>query len=156
MRLPRPAALGGTVLALAFMTASTPSATSAPATDRPRIVEGWPVRTPSSLGLRGSAIEQGAAEARRLGSTCFAVLRDGKLAGEWNWQVTRDVPREVFSITKSVTSTLVGIAIRDGDLRLDDRVARYVPQWRGTASAGVTVRNLLSNDSGRYCSSRSA
>ena len=33
----------------------------------------------------------------------------------------RDVPREVFSITKSVTSTLVGIAIRDGDLRLDDR-----------------------------------
>ena len=60
-------------------------------------------------------------------------MRNGKLAGEWNWkQQPRDTPREVFSITKSVTSTLVGIAIRDGDLRLDDRVSRYVPQWRGT------------------------
>ena len=59
------------------------------------------------------------------------------------------MPREVFSITKSVTSALVGIAIRDGDLRLDDRVSTYVPQWRGTASETVTVRNLLSNDSGR-------
>jgi CubicO group peptidase (beta-lactamase class C family) len=155
MRLPRPAALGATVLALALVTASTPAATSSPAVDRPRSIEGWPVRTPSSLGLRGSAIERGAAEAQRLRSTCFAVLRDGKLAGEWNWQVRRDVPREVFSITKSVTSTLVGIAIRDGHLRLDDRVARYVPEWRGTDSAGVTVRNLLSNDSGRYWSLQS-
>lgn len=155
MRLPRPAALGATLLAVALVTASTPAATSSPAEDRPRTIEGWPVRSPASLGLRGSAIEDGAREAKRLGSTCFAVLRNGKLAGEWNGQVGRDVPREVFSITKSVTSTLVGIAIRDGDLRLDDRVARYVPQWRGTDSASVTVRNLLSNDSGRYWSLQS-
>jgi CubicO group peptidase (beta-lactamase class C family) len=65
------------------------------------------------------------------------------------------VPREVFSITKSVTSTLVGIAIRDGDLRLDDKVSRYVPQWRGTPSESVTVRHLLSNDSGRFWSMQS-
>ncbi len=83
-------------------------------------------------------------------------MRNGKLAGEWNWkQQRRDTPREVFSITKSVTSTLVGIAIRDGDLRLDDPVARYVPQWRGTPSESVTVRNLLSNDSGRFWSLQS-
>jgi CubicO group peptidase (beta-lactamase class C family) len=155
MRLPRPAALGATVLAVALVTASTPAATARPAPDRQPTVEGWPVRTPSSLGLRGRAIEEGVKEAKRLGSTCFAVLRNGKVAGEWNWQVRRDVPREVFSITKSVTSTLVGIALRDGDLRLDDRVARYVREWRGTASAGVTVRHLLSNDSGRYWSLQS-
>ena len=51
-----------------------------------------------------------------------------------------------------MTSALVGIALRDGDLRLDDRVSTYVPQWRGTASETVTVRNLLSNDSGRFWS----
>ncbi len=118
----------------------------------PRTVDGWPVRTPSSLGLRGRAIERGAAEAKRLDSTCFAVLRDGTLARDWNWGTDRDVPREVFSITKSVTSTLVGIAVRDGDLRLDDRVSTYVPQWRGTASETVTVRNLLAGDSGRFWS----
>lgn len=120
-----------------------------------RTVEGWPVASPSSLGLRAGAIERGAAEARRRDSTCFAVVRNGRLAGEWSWRLPRDEPREVFSITKSVTSTLVGIAVRDGDLRLDDPVSTYVPQWRGTASESVTVRNLLSNDSGRFWSLQS-
>ena len=111
-----------------------------------------PSRRPPGSGLRKKAVRRGAAEARRLDSTCFAVLRKGKLVGEWNWQLPREEPREVFSITKSVTSTLVGIAVRDGDLRLDDPVSTYVPQWRGTASESVTVRNLLSNDSGRFWS----
>lgn len=134
--------------------AVTATAASAPAADGKR-VEGWPVRSPASVGLRGSALREGAQVARRRDSTCFAVLRNGKLVREDNWTLRRDAPREVFSITKSVTSTLVGIAVRDGDLRLDDRVSRYVPQWRGTASATVTVRNLLANDSGRFWSLQS-
>lgn len=150
--LRRPGVMGAAALALVLSAGSTPPAGAAPATDRAGTVDGWTVRPPSALGLRGTAIRRGAAEARRLDSTCFAVLRHGKLARDWNWQLGRDEPREVFSITKSVTATLVGIAVRDGDLRLDDRVSRYVPQWRGTASASVTVRNLLANDSGRFWS----
>lgn len=152
MRSFRRAALGMAALAVALTSAGTPPAGAAPATDRTGTVDGWTVRPPSALGLRGAAIRQGAARARRLDSTCFAVLRNGRLAREWNWRLPRDEPREVFSITKSVTATLVGIAVRDGDLRLDDRVSRWVPQWRGTASESVTVRNLLSNDSGRFWS----
>jgi CubicO group peptidase (beta-lactamase class C family) len=152
MRLPRAwcAALLAGVLASGggvTVAAPAPGQTRGPAT-----LEGWPKSSPSALGLRGSALKAGAKEAKRLDSTCFAVLRRGKLAHDWNWGLGRDVPREVFSITKSVTSTLVGIAVRDGDLRLDDRVSTYVPRWRGTASESVTVRNLLSNDSGRYWS----
>ncbi|WP_457186646.1 serine hydrolase domain-containing protein [Nocardioides sp. P5_E3] len=163
MSLPRPALLGAALLALSLAAGSTSAGTagavagSVDATSgRPapgaRAVEGWPVATPSRLGLRKKAAQRGAAEARRLDSTCFAVLRKGKLVGEWSWKLPREEPREVFSITKSVTSTLVGIAVRDGDLRLDDPVSTYVPQWRGTASESVTVRNLLSNDSGRFWS----
>ena len=164
MRLPGSTGLLALLTSVALAAGGTSTATSAPARDAdattqrsaPRTVDGWTLATPSSLGLRGSAIERGAAEARRLDSTCFAVVRVGRLAGEWNWkQQRRDVPREVFSITKSVTSTLVGIAIRDGDLRLDDTVSRYVPQWRDTPSESVTVRNLLSNDSGRFWSMES-
>lgn len=161
MRLRR---LLAVLLGAALAAGSVPTAAGA-AVDRdgtgidsrpaPRSVEGWPAATPSSLGLRARAIRRGAAEARRLDSTCFAVVRDGRLAGEWSWRLPRDEPREVFSITKSVTSTLVGIAVRDGDLRLDDPVSTYVPQWRGTPSESVTVRYLLSNDSGRYWSMRS-
>jgi CubicO group peptidase (beta-lactamase class C family) len=57
--------------------------------------------------------------------------------------------QDVFSATKSVASTLVGIAQDDRDLRIGERASTWIPQWRGTKSAGVTVRNLLSMDSGR-------
>ena len=43
-------------------------------------------------------------------------------------------PREVFSVTKSITSTLVGMAQADGDLDVDDRAKRYIEEWRGTKS----------------------
>jgi CubicO group peptidase (beta-lactamase class C family) len=55
----------------------------------------------------------------------------------------------VFSATKSVTSTLVGIAVDEGELSLDDEASDYIPAWRGTPSADVTVRDLVSNVSGR-------
>ncbi len=48
-----------------------------------------------------------------------------------------------------MTSTLVGIAEAEGALDIDDRAAKYVREWRGTPAAAVTVRDLLSNDSGR-------
>lgn len=126
-----------------------------PTTQQPT-VDGWPVASPAALGLKGGRLDRLAKQAKRANSTCYAVVRRGKLAGEWNWQKqSRETPREVFSVTKSVTSALVGIALRRGDLRLDDPVADYVPAWRGTPSAGVTIRHLLSNDSGRFWSSSS-
>ena len=106
MRLPRPALLGAVLLALSLTaggtSASTADAVGASA-DRPgpgaRTVEGWTVTTPARLGLRGKAVKRGAAEARRLDSTCFAVLRKNKVVGEWSWRLPREEPREVFSIT---------------------------------------------------------
>lgn len=125
---------------------------AAPASAPQGAVDGWPTASPAALGLRPTRLATLAREARRADSTCYAVVRRGRLARDWNWGTPRTMPREAFSVTKSVTSALVGIAVRDGSLRLGDRVARYVPQWRGTPSSGVTVRNLLSNDSGRYWS----
>lgn len=48
-----------------------------------------------------------------------------------------------------MTSTLIGIALRDGAIRsLDDSVTRYVPALAGSAYDGVTVRNILTMASG--------
>jgi CubicO group peptidase (beta-lactamase class C family) len=52
------------------------------------------------------------------------------------------------SVAKSVTSLLAGAAIRDGKLRLTDPVERYLPELKGSAYAGVTVRQLLMMSSG--------
>lgn len=53
-----------------------------------------------------------------------------------------------FSTAKSMTSTLAGAALRDGAIAsLDDPAEAYVPELRGSAYEGVTVRNVL-----RMCS----
>jgi CubicO group peptidase (beta-lactamase class C family) len=54
-----------------------------------------------------------------------------------------------FSIAKSITSTLVGAAMKDGAIRsLDDPVTRYIRGLRGSAYDDVTVRQLLTMTSG--------
>lgn len=54
-----------------------------------------------------------------------------------------------MSIAKSITSTLIGAAIRDGHITsLLDPVTRYVPMLKGSAYDGATVRDVLMMASG--------
>ena len=54
-----------------------------------------------------------------------------------------------FSVAKSLTSTLVGAAVRDGYIKsLEDKVTVYIPDLRGSAYDDVTVRQLLTMTSG--------
>ena len=53
------------------------------------------------------------------------------------------------SVSKSITSTLVGAALKDGYIKsLDDPVSRYVAGLRGSAYDSVTIRQLLTMTSG--------
>jgi len=66
-----------------------------------------------------------------------------------------------FSIAKSITSTLVGVAIKDGYIRSEnDLVIEYIPELKGSVYEGVTIRHLLTMTSGvnwseRYTSPKS-
>lgn len=54
-----------------------------------------------------------------------------------------------MSVAKSITSTLVGAALKNGSIRsLSDSVTRYVPSLKGTAYDGVSVRDVLMMASG--------
>lgn len=54
-----------------------------------------------------------------------------------------------MSIAKSITSTLVGAAVKQGYIRsLSDSVTRYVPALIGSAYDGATVQDLLMMSSG--------
>jgi len=60
-----------------------------------------------------------------------------------------------MSVAKSVSSTLVGAALRDGLIRsLDDSVTHYVPSLAGSAYDGVTIRDVLMMSSGVRWSER--
>ena len=54
-----------------------------------------------------------------------------------------------FSVGKSVVSTLVGAAVQDGSITsIEDPVVKYLPQLKGSAYEGATIRNLLQMSSG--------
>lgn len=85
------------------------------------------------------------------GANCVVVEHAGTIVGSWYWDgFAPDQLQEGFSTTKSVAATLVGIAADRGLLSLDDPASRWVTEWQGTPSEAVTVRQLLSNTSGRY------
>jgi CubicO group peptidase (beta-lactamase class C family) len=80
------------------------------------------------------------------------VLKDGKIALErYARGVTERTLWQSMSIAKSVVSTLVGIALKEGKIgSLDDAIddARYIPELAGSAYQGVTIRNMLQMASG--------
>jgi CubicO group peptidase (beta-lactamase class C family) len=52
-------------------------------------------------------------------------------------------------VAKSLTSMLVGAAIKDGYIKnVDDDVTRYLPVLKGTSYDGVTIRHVLQMSSG--------
>ncbi|WP_284619171.1 serine hydrolase domain-containing protein [Aquabacterium humicola] len=83
-------------------------------------------------------------------SAALLVLHDGRLrleryglgfdaSGRWT----------SFSVAKSMTSTLVGAALRDGHIRsMDDKVSDYIPAMKGSAYDAVSIRQLLTMTSG--------
>jgi CubicO group peptidase (beta-lactamase class C family) len=78
------------------------------------------------------------------------VLKDGKIVLERYALGRKPTDRWTsFSVAKSITSTLVGAAIQDGHIRsLDDPVTRYIPELKGSAYEGVSVRQMLMMSSG--------
>ena len=133
--------------------AETSSAAEPTATTVPMLFPGEEFTTASAEdhGLSPSALRELDRYLAANDSNCVAVVRDGVLVHESSWNgTTPETDQEIFSATKSITAFLVGIAQDQGHLDIDDPVADHVPAWRGTPSGAVTIRNLLSNDSGRH------
>ena len=56
---------------------------------------------------------------------------------------------DLASLTKVIAATTLTMRAADaGRLTLDDPVAQWLPDWRGSDRAGVTVRQLLTHSSG--------
>ena len=82
--------------------------------------------------------------------TGLLLIKDGKIVleryGSGNTEKTK---WPSWSIAKSVTSTLVGAALKDGYIAsIDDPVTKYLPQLKGSAYEGTTIKNLLQMSSG--------
>ncbi len=81
------------------------------------------------------------------------ITRHGRIVLETSFHPnTPRLRHELHSVTKSVTSTLVGIAVQKGMIRVDDPVLSYFPgrtfSNMSADKAAMRVRNLLSMQSG--------
>lgn len=84
------------------------------------------------------------ADARRLGIDAVQVVADDGPQGER--RRIDDIRRDVFSVSKTVTSLAVGMLEDDGALSLDDPVLAHLPELADTAAAGsekITLGHLL-------------
>jgi CubicO group peptidase (beta-lactamase class C family) len=108
---------------------------------------GLPFAAFATGGRRADELDRFMSEERVRG---ILVLQDGRVRMERYLPPHSGATRwNSFSIAKSITSTLVGAAIKDGGIRsLDDPVTRYIKALRGSAYDDVTVRQLLTMTSG--------
>ncbi|MDQ3889139.1 MAG: beta-lactamase family protein [Actinomycetota bacterium] len=82
---------------------------------------------------------------RSTNTTAFIVVKDGAVVYERYLNgYKRDSIATSFSVAKSVTSALVGIAIDEGFIRsVDGPIVDYLPELRGRGYDDVTIRDLL-------------
>ncbi len=90
-----------------------------------------PRNTPEKQGISSAAILSFIEDADQKIDTMnsFMLLRHGQVVAEGWWTPYEPEARHVlFSLSKSFTSTAVGLAIADGKLSLHDEVLKFFPQ----------------------------
>ncbi len=122
---------------------------------------GLVISTPEAEGLSAagvaSAMEYAFArtgdDKDRLGirSDGIVVLRHGRLVAErYARGYDADRPHLSWSVTKSVTATLVGIAVAEGRIDVQNPAYTYYPGLARPETRGITVDQLLQMSSGLY------
>ncbi|HKB91744.1 MAG TPA: serine hydrolase domain-containing protein, partial [Opitutaceae bacterium] len=117
----------------------------------------FPRSSPEAQGIASSAILDfvEGAEAKVDALHSFMVVRHGCVVAEGWWspyEATK--PHLYFSLSKSFTSTAVGLAIADGKLTLDDPVLKFFPEEApstpSTNLKAMRIRDLLSMSAGHH------
>lgn len=112
--------------------------------------------SPEEIGIPGKAIarfiERAVKELNSLHS--FMLLRHGKVAAEVWWSpYAPEHPHLLYSLSKSFTSTAIGLAISEGRFKISDSVTGFFPEERlpnviSGELRSMTLRHLLTMTSG--------
>src|SRR3954463_14091412 len=109
-----------------------------------------PRATPESQGLPTAAVRSFVTAANQRINTLhsFMLLRHGQVVAEGWWKPeAADKPHVLHSLSKSFTSTAVGLAIEEGKLPLNDPVLKFFPEDAPADPSdnlkAMTIRDLL-------------
>lgn len=114
----------------------------------------WPTSTPEEQGMDSSALAKLVAYGGSHSFDSLLVARHGRIVTEAYYApYTGNIPHEIFSSTKAVTGTVLGMVYKDGLLdRLDHPMLDFFAD-RHVANVddrkkGITIQNLLDMTSG--------
>jgi len=119
--------------------------------------DGWEISNPASQGFDRSALEQIyrtlSNEKQYPNIRSLLVIRNDKLVSEAYFKDPDDRERlhAVMSVTKSITSMVVGIAIDRGYLAsVDDRLYQFIPEFfdGDPLKRSITILHLLTMETG--------
>src|SRR5262245_56044938 len=107
----------------------------------------WPESTPEEQGMNSATLEGARTYAFQPGKNTQGVVvtRHGVLVAEW-YEDGRDAKSygASWSMAKSFTSALVGIAIEEGKIPgVEAKLADYFPQWAGSPRDQITIAHTL-------------
>ena len=151
----RNAALGAVLMLLASGGAGN-AQSSSPATYWPGVQ--WRTSTPEAQGIDSAALAAAIAEVgqKQWGVHSLLVIRHGYVVADVDFYPYRSTaPHDIASVTKTLTSTLTGVAVANGLLTLDKSILSLFPA-EAPADADeqkrrITVENLLRMESGLDC-----
>jgi CubicO group peptidase (beta-lactamase class C family) len=117
--------------------------------------QGLPRSSPEAQGIASAAILAfvEAADQQIDMMNSFMLVRHGRVVAEGWWSpYDAETPHILYSLSKSFTSTAVGLAISDGKLSLDDQVLKFFPEDAPPEPSAnlkaMRVRDLLRMASG--------
>ncbi|HEX3997946.1 MAG TPA: serine hydrolase [Pirellulales bacterium] len=120
------------------------------------VAAGLPRSSPEEQGVASAGILSfvDAADKNVEYMNSFMLLRHGHVVAEAWWAPYRaGAPHSLYSLSKSFTSTAVGLAISEGKLSLDDEVLKFFPDdapaHPGANLRSMRVRDLLRMQSGQ-------
>ena len=83
-------------------------------------------------------------------TAALVVVRNGETIAAHGLGRPLDEPADVFSVTKSVLSTVAALAARDGELSLDETLGELLGDRVRPERAGATARHLLEMTGGAH------
>ena len=88
-------------------------------------------------------------EHQKMKTVAFLIIKNDSLLSEHYYEgYNKDSLSNSFSMAKSMTEALLGKAIKDGYVKMTDKVIKYLPELKGKYAKEVTVADVASMSSG--------
>jgi CubicO group peptidase (beta-lactamase class C family) len=115
----------------------------------------WRTATPESQGIDSAVLAAAISQVgeKQLGVHSLLVIRHGyAVVDTYFYPYTSETPHDLASVTKTITSTLTGVAVKNGLLKLDRPLVSYFPDEHvDEAKKKITIEDTLRMQSGLDC-----